>query len=163
MPAAGLSPKVNIRDLSTHALVVSAGAMTEIGDGFYSYDFSGYNAAKDYAVLCDGGAALSPGERYASAATTVEGEVTGIKAKTDVMGGPGGIPWSYTLTNSVTSLPIPDARVWITTDLAGKNVIASGYTNNFGVVSFTLEAGPINIWREKAGFNFDNPTQEVVA
>lgn len=74
--------------------------------------------------------------------------------------GTGAITWTYTLTESSTGYPISDADVWITTDIAGSNVIASGKTNIHGVVTFYLDAGIIYVWRQKAGYNFDNPDVE---
>jgi len=77
--------------------------------------------------------------------------------------GAGGIVWTYTLTNANTHLPIADADIWATTDAAGVNVIASGRTNQYGIVTFMLDAGTVYIWRKKAGENFVDPDIEVVA
>lgn len=68
-PKTGLSPTVDIYDLLDSSLVVNDGAMTEVGDGFYKYDFSLYDTSKNYAVICDGTATLAAGERYAVGAT----------------------------------------------------------------------------------------------
>lgn len=38
--------------------------------------------------------------------------------------GTGPIQWTYTLTNSIDSLPVPQAYVWVTTDAAGANIMA---------------------------------------
>jgi len=38
--------------------------MTEVGDGFYKYDFTGYDAQTDYSIRCDGGISQSDAERY---------------------------------------------------------------------------------------------------
>ncbi len=64
VPATGISPTIRVRNVSTGALVVTDQAMTETGDGFYSYDFSGYDALLDYAIRCDGTATLPAAERY---------------------------------------------------------------------------------------------------
>jgi hypothetical protein len=58
--------------------------------------------------------------------------------------------------------PIPDADVWVTTDIAGLNVIASGKTDAFGVVTFFLDPGTIYVWRQKSGWDFTNPDVEIV-
>jgi hypothetical protein len=50
--ATGLSPIVIIRTLETGILAAS-GTMTEIGDGFYKFEFFGYDITKNYTVLCD--------------------------------------------------------------------------------------------------------------
>lgn len=64
VPATGLSPTIRVRDVSTGTLVVTDAAMTEVGDGHYSYDYTGYDSTKDYAIRCDGGVTLPYGERY---------------------------------------------------------------------------------------------------
>jgi len=63
-PATGLSPTIRIRDLSDNSLVVTDAAMSEVGDGWYKYDFTGYSTAKDYAIRSDGTSTLSGSERY---------------------------------------------------------------------------------------------------
>lgn len=77
--------------------------------------------------------------------------------------GTGAITWTYTLTRSDNDLPIADAEVWITTDVTGQNVIASGRTNQNGMVTFYLDAGTVYVWRQKSGFTFTNPDTEVVS
>jgi hypothetical protein len=64
IPAIGLSPMVKIRDVLTGLLTISGANMSEIGDGFYNYDFAGYNYETDYAIVCDGGSTLADAERY---------------------------------------------------------------------------------------------------
>jgi hypothetical protein len=88
---------------------------------------------------------------------------TGKRLSDLVATGAGAITWTYTLTNSVTGLPIADADVWVTTDIGGTNVIASGKTNASGVVTFYLDAGTVYVWRQKSGFDFVNPDAEVVS
>ena len=77
--------------------------------------------------------------------------------------GAGAITWAYTLTDSTTGVPLDGAEVWVTTDSAGLNVIASGTTDTNGVVTFYLDAGTVYVWRKKAGYNFTNPDQETVS
>lgn len=63
-PQTGLSPTLDIYDLSDNSIAVNDGSMTEIGDGFYKYSFTSYQSSKDYNIVCDGGATLSGHERY---------------------------------------------------------------------------------------------------
>jgi len=89
---------------------------------------------------------------------------TGLKLNTAAAAsGAGAITWPYTLTSSVDATPIADANVWVTSDLAGAVVIASGTTNALGVVTFYLDAGTVYIWRQKTGWDFTNPDTEVVS
>jgi hypothetical protein len=76
--------------------------------------------------------------------------------------GAGGGAWDYTVTDSGTSQPIPDVTVWATTDSQGLHVVAIGDTNAFGVVTFYLVPGTWYIWRDKAGYEFENPDVEVI-
>ena len=62
-PKTGLAPTISIRRADTHALVVTWDTMTEVGDGWYKYNFNG-DETLDYLVVCDGGTALTTAERY---------------------------------------------------------------------------------------------------
>jgi hypothetical protein len=67
-PALGLSPIINIRDVSDGSLVITGGAMIEKGDGSYAYDFVGYDDTKDYVVRSDS-VTLSGTDRYSYGST----------------------------------------------------------------------------------------------
>jgi hypothetical protein len=75
--------------------------------------------------------------------------------------GAGASTWTYTLTTS-GGTPIPDAEVWVSTDSAGSDVVASGSTSNLGAVTFMLDPGDYYIWSQRAGYNFANPDLETV-
>jgi hypothetical protein len=77
--------------------------------------------------------------------------------------GTGATRVVYTLTDSGTGLPISDADIWITTDIAGTNVIAGGRTDALGRVTVWLDSGvTYYVWRQKDGWIFANPDTEVV-
>jgi hypothetical protein len=60
------------------------------------------------------------------------------------------------------SNPIDGCTVWVTTDLAGTNVVASGVTTATGYMTFMLNNGiTYYIWKRKSGFAFTNPTTKV--
>jgi hypothetical protein len=71
----GLTPTVDIYRLDTNVLAVDGAAMTEVGDGQYSYDFTAWDSSIDYSVTCDS-VSLTGSERYAyssiSAARVIE-------------------------------------------------------------------------------------------
>jgi len=76
----------------------------------------------------------------------------------------GSEEWEFTLTEGGSGEPIADAYVWVTTDEAGEDpVVTSGYTDNFGNVTFYLDAGTYYFWCEKSGWNFSNPYQQIVS
>ena len=125
-----------------------------------------YDAAK---VAAPVGAAMTLTSAYDAAKTAAQPGADGdtLKTLSDQIDhvqtlGTGATTWTYTLTSSVTGLPVADADVWVTTDLPGNNVIASGKTNANGVVTFHLDLGVVFVWRQKSGWNFTNPDQEQV-
>ncbi len=77
--------------------------------------------------------------------------------------GSGAVTFTYTLTSSVDASPIPDARVWATSDAGGSTVLASGSTDANGQITFYLDAGTVYFWRQKAGWDFSNPDTETVS
>lgn len=79
--------------------------------------------------------------------------------------GAGATTWTYTLTDSAPpNDPIADADVWVTSDIGGTVVLASGQTDQNGVVAFYLDLGAtIYVWSQKSGWDFDNPDTEVVS
>jgi len=76
--------------------------------------------------------------------------------------GAGANEWEYTLTSDATGDPISGARVWVTTDVAGDNMVAQDYTNTLGVVTFYLDDGTYYIWRSHSDYTFSNPDTETV-
>jgi len=67
IPATGLSPVIRITEIDSGVttLTVNDAAMTEIGDGFYTFNFDqaqGYESTKNYLVRVDGGNTLT--DRY---------------------------------------------------------------------------------------------------
>ncbi len=52
-PAEGLSPTVRVKDIDAGGAVVASGIMDDLGDGVYTYEFTGYDITAEYAILCD--------------------------------------------------------------------------------------------------------------
>lgn len=88
---------------------------------------------------------------------------TGAKLNSIAGCGVGSITHTYTVTSSVDASPIPDVYVGVSTDAAGANIVAAGYTDAFGVVVFYLDPGPYYFWRSKDRWTFVNPDMEVVS
>jgi hypothetical protein len=60
--------------------------------------------------------------------------------------------------DDINALDVGDAAVWITTDVAGANVVAgTRHTNDFGQVEFLLDAGTYYVWVDHAGYIANNP------
>lgn len=81
----------------------------------------------------------------------------------------GAIAFTYTVTDSVTGLPLDGVQVWFSTDAAGANVVWSGVTDAFGIARDVnlnlprLNAGTYYVWRQLAGYVFSDPDTEVVS
>ncbi len=73
-PVTGLTPIIKIRDIDTGIVVISGATMSEVGDGFYVYDFVGYDITKDYSILSDS-VTLSLKSRYKYNATGEYGDI----------------------------------------------------------------------------------------
>lgn len=58
--------------------------------------------------------------------------------------------------------PIEDVGVYVSTDIAGTNIIANGFTDVFGTIIFHLDPGTYYLWCYKTGYSFTNPDTEVV-
>jgi hypothetical protein len=93
------------------------------------------------------GSALKKVTDYLDAPISGVGGATGAGAATTEL----TIEWP-------TGTPVADAAVWVTTDSAGKTVVAGTLrTNAFGKVTFLLDAGTYYRWAKKTGVNFSNP------
>lgn len=64
---------------------------------------------------------------------------------------------STTVTVDDGTNPLDSVDVWITTDSGGSNVVARGYTNASGQVSFLLDTGSYYVWKQISGYAFTNP------
>lgn len=82
-----------------------------------------------------------------------------------VLVGSGAITFTYTVTSTVDPFPpIADVDVWVTTDIGGSNVIASGKTDQNGEVVFYLDAGTVYVWKQKSSWDdAQGPDTEVIA
>ncbi|HDZ38370.1 MAG TPA: hypothetical protein ENH62_08810 [Marinobacter sp.] len=82
----------------------------------------------------------------------------------DVIGvGSGAISETYTVTDSATGNPIDGVTIWVTTDVGGANTVRNGTSNAAGQFTFYHDypsGTDLYVWRQKAGWNFDNPDLE---
>ena len=62
------------------------------------------------------------------------------------------------------STPLSGAEVWVSTDTAGSNVVAGTLTtDDFGEVTFMLDAGTYYFWIDHPSYNFTNPATVAVS
>ena len=64
LPALALSPTIRIRKVSDNSLVITDDAMSEVGGGWYKYNFTAYTGSVDYAMRADAGSPVTGYERY---------------------------------------------------------------------------------------------------
>lgn len=136
-------------------------AVAEIGNGWYTLLLT--------AAECD---TIGPVAIYMPAVGTA------IQQNTEYVvqqRNAGCLEFTYTVTNSVTLLPVEDADVWITTDLAGTHVIWHGLTDIAGIARDDdgnlpcLDGSPAiprtyYFWKNEPGLiDDDNPDVEVVS
>lgn len=92
------------------------------------------------------------------------GTDTYIEGSASSLAGSGAIPFTYTIYEPDLITPIPGVEIWVTSDIAGNNVIAGVLVSDaVGQVTFMLDAGTVYVWRNLAGWNFSNPDTEVIA
>jgi hypothetical protein len=86
----------------------------------------------------------------------------------------GVVPTSLTGAGAITHVhtarddagnPLNGVDVWITTSVNPDVGIVAGtvQTGSDGTATFHLDAGTYYLWEQRAGFNFDNPTQITVS
>jgi len=136
------------------AFVGSAGVKAEIGNGWYSYVTTAAetDTVGPLSVRVTGAGCVQQNLEYVV-------ETRAISA----------IEFTYTVTDSVTLLPIEGVQVWIATDLAGANIVWSGDTDALGIARDDLGAlprldpGAYFFFRQKSGYTFVDPDTEIVS
>ena len=105
------------------------------------------------------------GAAAANTDTCVAGQVvywdgTGLNLfSVSVIGAIGSGGTSTTIVCQVGGVPLDGVECWVSSDSAGTNVVAGVIVSDGdGEATFMLESGATRyIWRQKAGYNFDNP------
>jgi hypothetical protein len=104
VPATTLTPTITVWEVDStpsiiYTLVVDNDpVLGNNNDGFYSYQFTGYDNAKNYLIRVDGGSQLPPNERY-SIATAEAAAGTGSYTVQDIVDG----IWDEPTTNHISS------------------------------------------------------------
>ena len=162
-------PTYRIYEDATETAILSGNMDSGTGAGFNEFDDANTDGHYAKVIACTAANGFENGKTYTVyIEATVDGDTGGICYEFTAysqLGGvaAGAIEWTYTVTDADTGALLDGVAVWVTTDSAGTNVIASGITNDSGVVTFHLDAGTRYIWRSRAGYNFTNPDTEVIA
>lgn len=102
-----------------------------------------------------------------SQATVVDLENTTIDTSGLIAFPSGAITFTYTVTDSVSLLPVEGVDIWFATDNAFANIIWRGVTDVFGVARDVnndlpkLDAGTYYIRLQKTGYTFADDTEVV--
>lgn len=135
------------------ALVAGAGDKAEMGNGWYSYlaTVAEADTPGPVSLSITGAGVKQQNLEY----VVLERTVTAV-------------PFTYTLTNSATLLPIEAAKIQFCVSNDGSGVVWTGYTDAFGVARDAagnlprLDPGTYYVFRTKQGFTFSDPDIEVV-
>lgn len=140
---------------TTGAFGASAGTKAEIGDGWYSY----LTTAGETDTYGPGGLKITHGSIVQQNIPFVVGGLA-INA----------VEYTYTVTEDDGVTPIEGVSVWFCIDSAGNRVAQYGVSDAFGVTRIPnsnlkprLDPGTYQLFRQKAGYTFDDPDTEVVS
>lgn len=116
---AGLGAAINMFiSKNGGAFAPCAGDITEISNGWYTY----------YATIAEANT-IGPIAIRAIGAGTIQQNLEYVVQQRNS----GCIPFTYTVTSSVTLLPLPNVEVWVSTDAAGTHIIWNGVTDAAGI------------------------------
>jgi hypothetical protein len=153
--APSAAPTINILDATGGTLVLTAGTPTSYAAmvGAYSYTYTGVSGMNLIGLFHTTDTSMDQQDLFC-----VDVEITATGGGT---AGSGAVTWAVTVNDGTS--PLDGVEVWVTTDSAGSNVVASGSTDALGLVTFYLDAGTYYFWKQLSGYNFTNPESGVVA
>lgn len=101
--------------------------------------------------------------RYKSAITAEFQDVIEIIPPPGISG-TGTLLFTWTEQTS-GAVPIPEAQIEFSTDPNRVNIVAAGFTDNFGLLQVLLDPGTYYVWRSKAGYTptTPNPIVQIVS
>jgi hypothetical protein len=96
-------------------------------------------------------------------AQTIETDVAAVHVHVAAIPTAGAGAYAAVITlHDSGGVDIAGASVWISTDVGGSTVIASGTTSDTGTLTLYLDAATYYLWAQLAGYNFSNPATLVV-
>jgi len=75
--------------------------------------------------------------------------------------GSGAVSWTHYVDDGAN--PLDGVLVEVSTDTSKANLVASGYTDALGDVTFLLDAGTYYFWKQRTNYTFTNPETVVVS
>lgn len=156
---AGISPRVELLNSTGASLAFADGTSAKLataisGSNYYLY--STYWPSGSDLPFTVKVSNHSTGSLLATAAFNSYDVPTSV-------GGSGAISTTINVEDA-SATPLQGVEVWITTDSAGTNTIAGTLTtDNFGNVTFYLDAGTYYVWKQKPLYTFTNPASITVS
>lgn len=150
---------------------LAADAVAEIADQVWDEVLAGHLTAGTTGAALSGAGGGGAAPTAAAVADAVWDEAiaghlgagsTGAKLN-GLSGASGSGAITHVITVTSSGSPVDGALVWVTTDAAGANVVASGFTDALGHVTVFLDAGTYYQWAQRGGTNFVNGQSVVVA
>lgn len=133
LPATGLVPGLTIRNVST-AAVVQTGTLSELGDGWYRYDFTGYTGSIDYAITVNGSSSLLDSQfAYAGNENFVD-DIWGAQRSDHTVAGSMGATMTH-MSSTIDFLRSIEGGRW---QIAGTQMIFYAPDNSTEVARFDL-------------------------
>lgn len=154
---AGIEPRVELLDSTGASLAFSDSTSAKLataisGSNYYLYTTQWPRESLPFTVKVSN---HSTGSLLATAAFNAYDVPVSIS-------GSGGIETTIYVEDG-SSNPIQGVAVWVTTDSSGTNIVAGTLvTDNFGNVTFYLDAGTYYVWKQKPLYTFSNPATIVV-
>jgi hypothetical protein len=143
----GSSTPFALSDLPSPTAAWQSGGFIETDTGVYRLDVPD-------AALAAGVAQLAISLQFSN---TLGDAVLVELVPSSSVAGAGGTPYTLTITDQATALPVQGASVWVTTDPAGANVAAGALpTNSSGQVTLQLDPGTNYLWVRKSGYASTN-------
>jgi len=150
---------------TTGSITLDAGASAV--DNLYQWEFivltGGTGAGQTRQMSSYAGstkvATVDPSWTVAPDNTSTFDVLPNIQVSSGSLVGPGSLSKTLTIYQPGGIVPAANVRVWISTDVAGINVIAGTLsTNDLGQVTFMLDAGVYYAWADSSQINFTNPS-----
>jgi len=170
LDAAGVRTAVGLAAANLDAQLGALPTDAENADAVWDEALAGHAAvgSAGAALAAAGGAGDPwatplPGAYVAGTAGYLMGTNLDAQISTCCNLGAGAVTFVYTLISSVDGTPIDEADVWVTSDIAGANILASGRTDLAGQVTFYLDVGTHYFFRQRDGWTFINPDVEIVS
>jgi len=144
VPATGLSNvTLNIRDIPSGTLLITSGAMIEVGDGFYSYDFTTYDYTQEYSIRCNGGPTLPVAERFTYAGNENYVDDVAQAVWSEEISGYGSETAGGILFGLNTNV------LGVSADIAEVNTNVLSVSADIEEVNTNVLATPGNVWEEE--------------